>query len=231
MKKFISFILILLLNFLTVGPVLAELAEADEYQELDTPVFSASVEDEKVFLSPKTTYVLELESDLDLNETKANDEIFFTLVSKVTASNGMVLPEHTRFAGKFVKIKKSQPMFKRARGFIIIDKIIFPNEKVYTVRMEPKNGSDLKSSQFLNALRVIPAGVGILAFSIISVAVVAIESVSVVGLVVVPRTCKGFGILISSMAKGLNYKMKAGSTIKFKLDTPVYIQASDILSK
>lgn len=228
MKKFISFILILLLNFLTIGPVFAQI---DEYQDFDTPVFSASVEDEKVFLSPKTTYVLELESDLDLNETKPNDEIFFTLVSKVVASNGMVLPEHTRFAGKFVKIKKSQPMFKRARGFIIIDKIIFPNEKVYSVRMEPKNGSDLKSSQFLNALRVIPAGVGILTFSIISVAVVAIESVSVVGLVVVPRTCKGFGILISSMAKGLNYKMKAGSTIKFKLDTPVYVQASDILSK
>ena len=66
MKKFISFILILLLNFLTIGPVFAQI---DEYQDFDTPVFSASVEDEKVFLSPKTTYVLELESDLDLNET------------------------------------------------------------------------------------------------------------------------------------------------------------------
>ena len=141
------------------------------------------------------------------------------------------MPEHTRFAGKFVKIKKSSPMFKRARAYIIVDKIIFPNEQVYSVRMEPKNGSDLKSSQLLNALRVIPAGIGVAAFSVISVAVVAIESVSIVGLVVVPRTCKGFGILISSLAKGLNYKLKAGSTIKFKLDTPVYIKASDILSK
>jgi hypothetical protein len=70
-----------------------------------------------------------------------------------------------------------------------------------------------------------------LASSAISVAVVAVESVSIVGLVVVPRTCKGFGILISSMAKGLNYKLKAGSTILFKLDTPVYVQLSDILSK
>ena len=250
MKKFILFVLILLLNFITVQPVLAELNEyqtqtqdqdqtqaqdLDQAQTLDqtqdSPVLSATVEDEKVFLSPKTTYVLELESDIDINETNPNDEIFFSLVSKVKASNGMVVPEHTRFAGKFIKIKKSEPMFKRARGYIIIDKIIFPNEQTYTVRMEPKKGSDLKSPQFLNALRVIPASVGILTFSIISVAVVAIESVSVVGLVVVPRTCKGFGILISSMAKGLNYKLKAGRTIQFKLDTPVYIQASDMLSK
>lgn len=228
MKKFILFALILLLNFLTIEPVLAEL---DEYQEQNTPVFSASVEEEKVFLTPKSTYVLELESDLDVNETNLNDEIFFTLVSKVKASDGTVLPEHTRFSGKFVKVKKSEPMFKRARAYIIIDKIIFPNGQVYTVRMEPKKGSDLKSSQILNTLRVIPASVGILASSAISVAVVAVESVSIVGLVVVPRTCKGFGILISSMAKGLNYKLKAGSTILFKLDTPVYVQLSDILSK
>ena len=229
MKKLISFILILLFNFITVEPVLSEL---NEYQDQDSSsVLSATIEDEKVFLTPKTTYVLELESDIDINETNPNDEIFFSLVSKVTSSNGMVLPEHTRFAGKFVKIKKSEPMFKRARGYIIIDKIIFPNEQVYTVRMEPKKGSDLKSSQFLNALRVIPASVGILTFSAISVAVVAIESVTVVGLVVVPRTCKGFGILISSMAKGLNYKLKAGNQIQFKLDTPVYIKLSDILSK
>ena len=80
-------------------------------------------------------------------------------------------------------------------------------------------------------MKAIPAGVGILAFSVIGFAVVTIESVSIVGLVVVPRTCKGFGILISSMAKGLNYKLKAGNKIIFKLDTPVYIQLSDIKSK
>ena len=228
MKKFISLALILLLNFITVEPVLAEL---NEYQEQDSSVLSASVEDEKVFLVPKTTYILELESDIDINETNPNDEVFFSLVSKAKASNGMILPEYTRFAGRFIKIKKSEPIFKRAKGYIIIDKIIFPNEQVYTLRMEPKKGSDLKSSQFLNSLRAIPASVGILTFSVISVAAVALESVTVVGLVVVPRTCKGFGVLISSMAKGLNYKLKAGQKIKFKLDTPVYVQASDILSK
>ncbi len=228
MRKFLLFTLVLILNFYTVAPALAAL---NETQEENVPVFTTAIEEEKVFLSPKSTYVLELESDIDVNESNLNDEIFFNLVSKVTTSNGMVLPEHTRFAGKFVKIKKSEPMFKRARAYILIDKIIFPNEQTYTVRMEPKKGSDLKSSQFLNTLRAFPAGIGIITFSVISVAVVAIESVSVVGLVVVPRTCKGFGILISSLAKGLNYKLKAGDTIKFKLDTPVYIQSSDILSK
>lgn len=206
-------------------------AESDEYTDQNSPVFSTAIEEETVYLSPKSTYILELESDIDINETKQNDEIYFSLVSKVRASNGMLIPEHTRFAGRFKKIKKSEPMFKRARGYIIIDKIIFPNDKAYTVRMEPKNGSDMKSPQLLNTLRAIPAGIGILSFSVISVAVVAIESVSVVGLVVVPRTCKGFGLLISSMAKGLNYKLKAGNKITFKLDTPVSIQLSDILSK
>jgi len=228
MKKIISLILILLINFFVVLPVLAV---ENEYTEQDTPVFTTEIEEETVFLNPNTQYVLELESDLDINETNTNDEIYFRLVSKVQASNGMYLPEHTRFAGKFKKIKKSQPLFKRARAYIIIDKLIFPNEKIYTVRMEPKNGSDMKSSQILNTIRAIPAGVGVLSFSLISVAVVAIESVSVVGLVVVPRTCRGFGLLISSMAKGLNYKLKAGSKIIFKLDTPAYIHVSDIQSK
>ncbi len=231
MKKFVSLILILLINFITISPVLAEPGEYQEEQEQGQTVFSTSIEDETVYLKPKTTYVLELESDLDINETNKNDEIYFRLVSKVKASNGMYLPEDTRFAGKFSKIQQSKPVFKRARAYIIIDKIIFPNEKVYQLRMEPKTGSDLKSSQFLNTLRAIPASVGIITFSALSVAVVAIESVTVVGLVVVPRTCRGFGLLISSMAKGLNYKLKAGSTISFKLDTPVYVQVSDILSK
>ena len=228
MKKIVAFILVLLINFITLEPVFSE---TNEYTGDDQTVLSTSVEDETVYLSPKNTYVLELESDIDVNETNVDDEIYFSLASKVKASNGMVIPEHTRFMGKFKKVKKSEPMFKRAKAYILIDKIIFPNEKIYTVRMEPKKGSDLKSSQFLNTLRAFPASIGIITFSIISVAVVAIESVSVVGLVVVPRTCKGFGILISSMAKGLNYKLKAGSKISFKLNTPVYVQASDIMSK
>ena len=228
MKKLLSFVLIIMINFMTTVPALSG---TNETWDNDQTVLSTSIEDETVYLSPKNTYVLETESDIDVNEAKVDDEIYFILVSKVKASNGMVLPEHTRFLGKFKKVKKSEPMFKRAKAYILIDKIIFPNEKIYTVRMEPKSGSDLKSSQFLNTLRAFPAGIGIITFSIISVAVVAIESVTVVGLVVVPRTCKGFGLLISSMAKGLNYKLKAGSKISFKLNTPVYVKVSDIMSK
>ena len=228
MKKFVSLLLILLINFITTVPAFSE---TNDYGENDQTVFSTSVEDETVYLSPKSTFVLETESDIDVNEANVDDEIYFRLTSQVIASNGMVVPEHTRFVGKFKKVKKSEPMFKRAKAYILIDKIIFPNEKIYTIRMEPKNGSSLKSSQVLNTLRAFPAGIGIITFSVISVAVVAIESVTVVGLVVVPRTCRGFGVLISSMAKGLNYKLKAGSKISFKLNTPVYVKASDIMSK
>lgn len=228
MKKIISFILILLVNFIMLEPVFSA---SNKYTEQDSQFFSSQIKDDKIFLDPKSTYVLELESDIDVNETNVDDEIYFRLASKVKVSNGMFLPEHTRFAGKFKKIKKSEPVFKRARAYIIIDKLIFPNEKVYNVRIEPKKGSDLKSPQILNTLRAIPASVGIITFSIVSVAVVFVESISIVGLVVVPRTCKGFGILISSMAKGLNYKLKAGNKIVFKLDTPVYVELSDILSK
>ncbi len=228
MKKFVSLVLILMINFITISPVLSETNEPEGNEQ---SAFNLSVEDETVYLSPKSTFVLETESDIDVNEANVDDEIYFRLASKVVDHNGMIVPEHTRFVGKFKKIKKSEPLFKRAKAYILIDKIIFPNEKVYTLRMEPKNGSDVKSSQFLNTLRALPAGIGIVTFSVISVAVVAIESVTVVGLVVVPRTCKGFGLLISSMAKGLNYKLKAGSKISFKLNTPVYIKSSDIMSK
>ena len=227
MKKIFTTLLIFLINFITVTPCLADEATFEPYEGTSEP-FITSIEDEKVYLDPKSIYKLELESDLDLNETNINDEIYFRLVSSVKASNGMYLPEHTRFAGKFKKLLPSKPLFKRARAYIIIDKLLLPNEKTYTLRMEPKKGSDLKAPQILNTIRAIPAGIGIVTFSVLSVAVVAIESVSVVGLVVVPRTCRGFGLLISSMAKGLNYKLKAGNTIEFKLDTPVYVTVSDL---
>ena len=244
MKKIFAILLMLVFNFLAINPVVAEELYQDNQQELpatenynnqnyqeenaSTPVLSTGVEEEKVYLYPKSIFKLELESDLDINETKENEDVYFRLVNPVKASNGMYLHEDTRFAGYFKKIKKSSPLYKRARGYIIVDRIILPNEKVCKVRMEPKNGSDLKAPQILNIIRAVPAGVGALTFSIIGVAAIAIESVSVVGLVVVPRTCKSFGLLISSMSKGLNYKAKAGSTMLFKLDTPVYMQIDDL---
>ena len=230
MKKILSILLIFIFNFFTLTPVFAydETENNETYQNNYNKVLSAGVEEEKIYLIPKSTFVFELESDLDINETKENEEIYFRLVNPVKASNGMYLPEDTRFSGYFKKIKKSSPLYKRARGYIIVNKILMPNEQTYTVRMEPKNGSDLKAPQILNVIRAVPAGVGALAFSLIGIATVAIESVTVVGLVVVPRTCRGFGLLISSMSKGLNYKAKAGSKMTFKLDTPVYVRFDDL---
>ena len=77
MKKFVSFVLILLINFITAVPVLSE---TNEYVETEQPVLSTSIEDETVYLSPKNTYVLETESDIDVNETNIDDEIYFRLV-------------------------------------------------------------------------------------------------------------------------------------------------------
>lgn len=227
MKKFTALFLLFVMNFMAIVPVFADEAVCSEQEESTT--FVSAVEDETVYLNPKSVYKLEFESDFDVNDAKPDEEIYFRLVTPVKASNGMYLPEHTRFAGKFKKLSPSKPVFKRARAYIIIDKLMLPNEKCYTIRMEPKNGADLKSSQFLNTLRAVPAGIGVIAFSALSVAVVAIESVTVVGLVVVPRTCRGFGLLISSSAKGLNYKAKAGKQILFKLDTPVYVTVSDLV--
>lgn len=249
MKKIFAIFLVLVFNFFTLCPAFAydrfdnQYSENQQYnqpvdnnnqyqnyqtKEQSTPVLSTGVEEEKVYLIPRSVFTLELESDLDINETKENEKVYFRLVNPVKASNGMYLPEDTRFAGYFKKIKKSSPIYKRARGYIVVNKILLPTEKTYTVRMEPKSGSDLKAPQILNVIRAIPAGVGALAFSLIGVATVAIESVTIVGLVVVPRTCRGFGLLISSISKGLNYKAKAGHKFKFKLDTPVYVQVDDL---
>lgn len=235
MKNKFTLLLILLTCLMQVSPCLSsELTNnSNQQSKLNASddgenVFMTTIEDDKVYLVPKNVMTLEFESDFDINETPVNDKIYFRLVSKAQTSNGMYLPEHTRFVGTLKKISKSKPVFKRARAYIVIDTMILPNEKTYTLRMEPKNGSDLKAPQILNTIRAIPSGIGILTFSAISVATVAIESVTIVGLVVVPCTCRGFGVLISSMAKGLNYKTKAGSQIKFKLDTPVYVSTSDL---
>ena len=108
MKKIVSFVLILLINFITTVPVLSE---TNDYTEESHTVLTTSVEDETVYLSPKSTFVLETESDIDVNEANVDDEIYFRLASQVIASNGMIVPEHTRFVGKFKKLKKSEPMF------------------------------------------------------------------------------------------------------------------------
>ncbi len=228
MKKTISTFLVLIFVFFYVTPALAQETYQYNYQNDDSTPLTTGIEEDKIYLIPKSTFKLELESDIDINETKEKDEIFFRLVNPVKASNGMYLPEDTRFSGYFKKIKKSSPLYKRARGYIIIDKILMPNGQTYAARIEPKKGSDLKAPQILNVIRAVPAGVGALAFSLIGIATVAIESVTVVGLVVVPRTCRGFGLLISSMSKGLNYKAKAGNKMLFKLDTPVYVKFDDL---
>ena len=113
MKKIVAFVLVILINFITTVPVLSE---TNEYDENNQSVFMTSVEDETVYLSPKSTFVLETESDIDVNEANVDDEIYFRLASQVKASNGMIVPEHTRFIGKFIKVKKSEPMFKRAKA-------------------------------------------------------------------------------------------------------------------
>ena len=84
MKKFTAFVLILLINYMTSGMAFSEI---NEPAESDKSVLSTSIEDETVYLSPKNVYVLELESDMDVNETNADDEIYFRLVSKVKASD------------------------------------------------------------------------------------------------------------------------------------------------
>ena len=145
MKKIFAILLMLVFNFLAINPVVAEELYQDNQQELpatenynnqnyqeenaSTPVLSTGVEEEKVYLYPKSIFKLELESDLDINETKENEDVYFRLVNPVKASNGMYLHEDTRFAGYFKKIKKSSPLYKRARGYIIVDRIILPNEK------------------------------------------------------------------------------------------------------
>lgn len=239
MKKILAICFAFIINFTMISPVLAEeiniqntsqtneQADNQNYTQVGN-TFSLGVEDEKIYLVPKTVFKLELESDFDINETKIGDRIDFILNSDVTVSNGMKLPKHTRFSGTFTKVFPSKPMFKRAKAYILVDKIMFPNQTTYTIKMEPKNGRYLKSSQGLNTLRAFPASIGIITFSVISVAVVATECASVVGLIVVPRTCKGFGLLISSLAKGLNYKAKAGDIMEFKLDTPTYVEISDL---
>ena len=63
MKKFIVFILILLINLVTIEPLFAQF----DYTESNSSVLTATVEDELVYLDPKSTYVLELESDLDID--------------------------------------------------------------------------------------------------------------------------------------------------------------------
>ena len=79
MKKLLSFVLIIMINFMTTVPALSG---TNETWDNDQTVLSTSIEDETVYLSPKNTYVLETESDIDVNEAKVDDEIYFILVSK-----------------------------------------------------------------------------------------------------------------------------------------------------
>ena len=58
MKKFISLILVLFINVMMISPVLAE---ENIYQEENAPVLSTTIEEENIFLDPKSKYVLELE--------------------------------------------------------------------------------------------------------------------------------------------------------------------------
>ena len=83
MKRICSLFLIIIMLLINTVPAIAE-----EKDENGSTTLTSSVEQDRVFIDSNTLFQLAYESDLDVNETKVGEEVFFKLLSPVKASNG-----------------------------------------------------------------------------------------------------------------------------------------------
>lgn len=161
--------------------------------------------------------------DFNVHKSYVRQEIPFILDEKIVDVDNEIIPAGTKFIAKVADKKESRFCFRRAYVRIVIDKLILPDGKeyaIYPVSIE----KNLKSPAVLNAAKCITSSIVAAGVCIFGATIIAIECLSVGGLVLAPYTGAAVGIGIAFTSKGLNYKAKAGTPITLVLKNPIDIE-------
>lgn len=193
------------------------------------PVFSAG-EADVVFHREKNKEVIEQSSKLHLafanefnvNESEQGDEVLFYLAEALRDNGVIVLPYGTKFVGRIIDKTDSKFGFRKAKANIAINRLVLPSGESYEIFSIPEQGT-LTSPVSLNILKGVGTAAIATTVGVFGAAVIAIECLSVGGLIFAPYTGAAIGVAVAASSKGLNYKVNAGTPITIVLQRPLEI--------
>ncbi len=210
MKKFMSLFLLLALCIMNTLPVFAEVEQKVYVHNLNGV--------EKI--ESNSVIKLAFAQDFNVNESEVGQRIKFVLTEQITDSDNTVLPQGTRFIGHVMSKENSKFGFRRARANVVIDRLILPSGKEYIIYTEAQKG-DLVAPAALNAAKGVgmtTAAAGVCVFGAMAI---AIECLSIGGMILAPYTGAAVGGAIALSSKGLNCKAKSGTPFVIVLKHPI----------
>lgn len=192
-KKILSLILMLCIINIISLPVLAESEDIRESKTLHA----------------------EFKTELDVNKASKGEVIQF-ISTEDYVINGLALPKGTIFNGEIKHFKKGRWGYRRAKAFVMINKIILPNGETYKAKGFTKKRI-LKGSAVTNTAK------GIISFPIaivtgaVGAVVIIVEAISIAGILLIGPTAYAFGRAMGGLTHGINCKKREGDKIELRI--------------
>ena len=158
----------------------------------------------------------EFVTDLNVNQASKKQIVQFQSIENYTDKTGFFIPKGTVFTGKIHKFKKSRWGYRRAKVHIVIDEMRFPSGESYKIKAYTKRHV-LKGSATGNIAKGIVTTPIALVVIVAGSVVMLVETVSIVGLIIVGPTGAVVRGLTGSLTKGINCTKNSGDNIKLKI--------------
>ena len=150
----------------------------------------------------------------DLNVNKASKGQVVQFVSTQDSSfEGTTIPSGTIFEGTVKNFKKGRWAYRRAKVYIVIDKMILPDGSTYNVSGNTKRHV-LKGSAIGNVAKGVISLPAALVVGTVGAVVVIVETISIAGLIIVGPTTYIVGRTMGELTHGINCKKHEGDSVK-----------------
>lgn len=172
-------------------------------------------------MQDSTTYNISshLSSVLNVNKSSKGQIVQFISDENINLTNGSVIPGGTIFNGKISSIKKSRFAFRRAKAAIIIDEMILPDGRKFSISGNTHRHV-YKGSVIGNIAKGIVGFPSSIVAGAVGVVFMVVETCTIIGIVLVPATAAITGGTIGKLTNGVNCVKEPGSTIKLNVVIP-----------
>ena len=155
-------------------------------------------------------------TDINLKNSSIGQIVEFKLNEDLKDADGNLIPAGSVFHGQVVHLKKNKIFYRRAKAKIALERVTFPDGQTYT--LQHKVNKKLIGHFAPNVIKgIIGTPFAIVVWCTGGV-VMFVESITIVGFILVPATSDGFAHLGGAAIKGINYKAKPGKKIKIKFN-------------
>jgi len=169
-----------------------------------------------VFANDYSKLAAEFATELNVNKASKGEIVQFRTTEEYKDNNGVVIPAGTVFEGKVHDFKKGRWGYRRAKAHIVIDKMILPTGEIYDVSGKTDK-SVLKGSAVANVSKGVITLPVALVVGAAGVCVVIVETVTIVGILLVGPTLFIVGETTGKLTHGVNCVKHQGNSVKLKI--------------